>query len=177
MVSAMFKKIELLANVAIIVIAILLGTVLVKRYVWPTRQPSPPPVAQIQPGTKINLPGVDWEKSKQTLVLALSDGCRFCSESGSFYQRLALEKSNSADVRLIAVLPQEITQGQTYLRKLGVAVDEVRQSTLSAMGVSGTPTLLLIDNTGTVKQSWLGKLPPDKETEVINLFRVPRAAS
>jgi hypothetical protein len=171
----MYKKVELLANVAIIVIALLLGAVLVKRYLMPTAQTSPPAVAQIQPGTKINLPGVDWEKSGQTLVIVLSDGCRFCSESADFYQRLAKEKASVGGVRLIAVLPQEVRQGQTYLSKLGVAVDEVRQSTLSAIGVSGTPTLLLIDNKGAVKQSWLGKLSPDRETEVLSHFVLQRA--
>jgi hypothetical protein len=73
------------------------------------------------------------------------------------------------------VLPQEVSQGQTYLGKLGVVVDEVRQSTLGAIGVSGTPTLLLVDNKGAVKQSWLGKLSPDKETEVLSHFQVQRA--
>jgi hypothetical protein len=171
----MYKKVELLANVAIIVIALLLGAVLVKRYLMPTAQTSPPAAAQIQPGTKINLPGVDWGKSDQTLVIALSEGCRFCSESADFYQRLAKEKASAGGVRLIAVLPQEVSQGQTYLSKLGVVVDEVRQSPLGAIGVSGTPTLLLVDNKGTVKQSWLGKLPPDKETEVLSHFQVQRA--
>jgi hypothetical protein len=171
----MFKKIELLANVAIIVIALLLGAVLVKRYLMTDDQASRPAAEQIRPGTKINLPGVDWSKSEQTLVLALSDGCHFCTESAGFYQRLAKEKASVGGVRLIAVLPQEISQGQTYLSKLGVAVDEVRQSTLSAIGVSGTPTLLLVDKNGAVKQSWLGKLPPDKETEVLSYFGLQRA--
>ncbi len=171
----MFKKIELLANVAIIVIALLLGAVLVKRYLMTDSQASRPAAEQIRPGTKIDLPGVDWSKSQQTLVLALSDGCRYCTESAAFYQRLAKEKASAGGVRLIAVLPQEVSQGQTYLSKLGVAVDEVRQSTLSTIGVSGTPTLLLVDNNGAVKQSWLGKLPPDKETEVLSIFGPQRA--
>jgi hypothetical protein len=171
----MFKKVELLANVAIIIIALLLGAVLVKRYLMPTVPNGPPAVAQIQPGTKVNLPGVDWGKSEQTLVLALSDGCRFCSESAGFYQRLAKEKASAGGLRLIAVLPQEVGQGQIYLSKLGVPVDEVRQATLGAIGVSGTPTLLLVDNKGAVKQSWLGKLAPDKEAEVLSHFQVQRA--
>jgi hypothetical protein len=44
----------------------------------------------------------------------------------------------------------------------------VRQAPLSAVGVSGTPTLLLIDGGGAIKESWVGKLPPDKETEVLS---------
>jgi hypothetical protein len=173
----MFKKVELFANVAIIVVALLIGVVLVKRYLLAPSKPTPPVAMQIQPGTKISLPGVEWEKSEQTLLLVLSDTCHFCTESADFYQRLAKQKSGLDSVRLIAVLPQEVNQGQIYLNKLGVAVDEVRQSPLGAIGVSGTPTLLLVDNKGAVKQSWLGKLPPDKEDEVLSQFPVRRSAA
>lgn len=169
----MFKKIELLANVAIIVVALILGVVLVKRYLLSDQQsavaPSP---ARIQPGTKVALTGVDWSKTGQTLVLVVSDTCHFCTESAGFYQRLAEQKAKQAGTRLIAVLPQDVSRGQAYMSKLGVAVDEVQQSPLNALGVSGTPTLLLVDNQGIVKESWLGKLPPDKETEVLSRFQV-----
>jgi hypothetical protein len=167
----MYKKIELLANVAIIVIALILGVVLVKRYLLSGTQSAVPPAPRVQAGTKVELAGVDWSKSGQTLVLVLSDTCHYCTESAGFYQRLAEQKARQDGARLIAVLPQDVSRGEAYMNKLGVAVDQVQQSPLNALGVSGTPTLLLVDNQGVVKESWLGKLPPDKETEVLNRFQ------
>lgn len=164
----MYKKIELLANVGIIVIALILGAVLVKRFLLSETPSAPPPAARISAGTKVQVAGVDWSKGNQNLVLVLSDTCHFCTESAGFYQRLAEQKAKQAGARLIAVLPQDVGRGQAYMNKLGVAVDEVQQSPLNALGVSGTPTLLLVDNQGIVKESWLGKLPPDKETEVLS---------
>src|SRR5262245_8259067 len=105
----MFKKVELLANVVIIIVGLLIGVVAVKHYLLAPSQPTP-----IQVGTKINLPGVDWTKSEQTLLLAISETCHFCTESADFYQRLAKQKSGLSNVRLVAVLPQDINQGQTY---------------------------------------------------------------
>jgi hypothetical protein len=173
----MLKKIELLANVAIIVVALLLGAVLVKRNLpSPRHQPAAPPRAAIQPGTKIQLPGVDWGASEQTLLLALSERCHFCSESAGFYQRLVREKSQPDSPRIIAVLPQEVSRGQSYLTNLGVAVDDVKQSAMSVIGVSGTPTIILVDRTGVVKESWVGKLPPEREAEVLHRLRITRAA-
>src|SRR6185503_8682986 len=98
------KRIELLSNIGIIVVAILLGIVLVNRYLLP---PSPKPEAVegglIKPGTKLALPNVDWGKSDRTLLLMLSTNCRFCTESAPFYQRLALEKAKHRRGNILAV--------------------------------------------------------------------------
>ena len=87
--SNLYKKTELVTNVVIIAVALLLGVVVVKRFLL-----SPPPPAPVKPiaaGTKMALPDVEWAKSRQTLLVVLAQGCRFCSESVPFYQRLAKE--------------------------------------------------------------------------------------
>jgi peroxiredoxin len=169
------RSIELTTNIAIITVAILLGIVLVKNYLLagPKQDPSVPPT--IPAGTRISLQDVNWAAKKRTLLMALSDTCRYCTESGDFYKKLAQERAKHDDVRIIAVLPQDVSAGQAYLNKLGFSVDEVRQSPLDAVGVKATPTLILIDDKGVVTASWVGKLPPDKETEVINHFLVNQA--
>lgn len=164
------KKTELLANIAIIAVALLLGGVLVKRYLWPQAE-SPQAQARIQPGTKLSVPGIEWGKNERTLLLVLSTSCHFCTESSPFYQRLAQEKAKKAGVGLVAVLPQSVDESQKYLNGLGVSVDDVRQAGLDAVQVRGTPTLIMADRTGAVVESWVGKLPAEKEVEVLNLFR------
>jgi hypothetical protein len=47
----------------------------------------------------------------------------------------------------------------------------VKQATLSTIGVTGTPTLLLVDNTGTVANVWQGKLQPDQEGGVLAVLK------
>ncbi len=160
------KKIETGANVAIIAVALLLGTVLVRQYLLP-QPPRPDPVgsARIQPGTKLSLPGVDWGRSERTLLMVLSTTCRYCTESAPFYQRLAREHGGA---RLVAVTPQQVGEAQGYLSRLGIGVDEIRQADLDAIGVRGTPTLIMLDGDGSVLESWIGKLPPEKESEVLN---------
>jgi len=69
---------------------------------------------------------------------------------------------------LVAVLPQPVADGQKYLSKLGVSVDEVRQLPLDKIGVQGTPTLILLDASGIVRNSWVGFLPPEAELDVLN---------
>ena len=178
MASKLVRTIELTTNIAITIVAILLSTVLVKHYLLPGLQPGAsapesPPTVPI--GTRISLADVDWAKNKRTLLMVLSDGCRFCTESADFYKKLAQERAKHSDLRIVAVLPQEVSAGQAYLNRLGVPVDEVRQSPLNSVGVRGTPTLILVDNKGVVTGSWVGKLPAEKEGEVLNRFLVSQA--
>jgi hypothetical protein len=170
--SGLIKRIELIANLAIIVVAILLGVVLVGNYMLPRfRAPQQAAGSSIAPGTKLSLPGVDWKANGRTVVLALSTGCHFCTESAPFYQRVAQVRAKAGNIRLVAVFPEPVSEGQRYLSSLGVTVDEVRQAQLDSIGVIGTPTLIMTDGEGAVANSWRGKLPSEKESEVLARLR------
>lgn len=165
--NKMFKGTELAANVAIILVGIFLGVVLVKNNLLQSPPAMAAPPAAIAPGTKLSLPGVDWKTNGRTLVLALSSGCRFCTESAPFYQRLAQERAQFQNIRFVAVFPEPVEQSRKYLSDLGVTVDEVRQARLDSIGVAGTPTLIVADANGAVVASLRGKLSSDKETELM----------
>lgn len=167
------KILENLSSLAIISVSVLLGIVLVKHFIL--RKPANTRSDQVaqrsdprpQPGTKISVAEIDWSRSSRTLVLAISNTCHYCTESAEFYKTLVQRKAGSSSVRIVAALPQTQEQAKAYLDKLGVSVDEVKQIPLASIGVSATPTLILIDRNGTVIESWVGKLPSDKENEVL----------
>lgn len=162
------KKIQTASNIAIIVVALMLGGVLVNNYFY---SPSPKPVIAgdntIKAGTKLELPDANWNKSDKTLVMAVSTKCHFCTESIPFYKRIAEKKAGNKNVRLIAVTPQTTDEAKQYLDEHKLSVDEMKQSSLDKIQVGGTPTLILVDRKGAVIESWRGKLPPEKEAEVI----------
>jgi thiol-disulfide isomerase/thioredoxin len=158
-------KLETLVNVAIVVVAVAVCAVLAKQYLLtgaPGRSHGP------EVGSKIDVAGVDLAGEDRTLLLVLQKGCHFCSESAPFYQRLARETARKSGVHLVAVLPQDVAEGSKYLNSLGVPIEDVRQAQLDALGVSGTPTLILIDDKGVVMKSWVGKLSGDREAEVLD---------
>ena len=157
------KKIEIAANIAIILVAIMIGALLVQKYFLSTK---PPTQTTIPIGMKLSLPNIDWAKNGRTLILALQEGCRFCSESAPFYQRLTQEVANR-QIPLVTVIPHPLASGQKYLNEIGVSIGEIRQATLNSIGVRGTPTLLWVNDRGEVTGGWIGKLSPDKEAEVI----------
>lgn len=163
-----YKRVELLANVAIIIVALLICGVLVKRYVIGSPADENRSIKQVKAGTSISLPDVDWTASRQTLLLVLSRGCHFCSDSAPFYQRLAQKTSADNDVRLIAVFPHGVDEGRQYLNELRVSIPDVRQASLALLGVTGTPMLILVNDSGVVESTWVGQLPPDQETEILS---------
>ena len=166
MIKDIAKRIEVASNVAIIVVALLLGVTLIRYYFFPNRVDSH---QGIIPGTRIDVQGIDWTKSDRTLLLALQKGCHFCTESAPFYQKL-VSQALMRKVRIIAVLPQEVGVSQEYLGALNVQIGEIRQMPLDALKISGTPTVILVDSRGFVIRSWIGKLPPEAEAEVIQML-------
>lgn len=171
-------KIEVLANLSIIAVATLLCVVLVKSYLAPAPVPTsagaPAEISRgIKPGDAVALSGIDWQKNGQTLLLALSTTCHFCTQSGPFYQRLV---KDHGDVRIVALVPQPAEEGQAYLKRLQVEVDDVRQTQLGDLGVGGTPTLILVDGKGVASEVWVGALSPDKEEEIVGRLGGERAS-
>ena len=170
------KRIDLLTNIAIIVASIVLCGALVKRYFISGHTSNVSTTPEISAGAAVPLPEVDWAKNKRTVLLALSTSCHFCTESAPFYQQLARERQSDG-VRLIAAFPESVQNGQKYLNDLDVQVDEVRQISLKQLGVIGTPTVVVINRDGVVVAVWRGKLPPNKEAEILSQLRGAQSAS
>lgn len=162
------QRAELAANLLIVIVAILLIGVIGHRYLF-----SSPPVAEqsarVQPtkGKKINLADVNFSEAPQTVILALQTTCGYCTQSAPFYKRL-IEETKGKNIRFVAVFPTEIEESTRHLTDLGVTGIEVKQAPISALDASGTPTLIIANEKGEVKNFWIGKLPADKEAEVIN---------
>jgi hypothetical protein len=160
------RRIEIAANVVIVVTGLLFAV----NYFRPgllSLKSAPAPVT-IATGAKLDLASVDWSAHDKTVVLALREGCHFCAESVPFYQRLTKAMAKSPQTHLIAVLPGEPDQNKQYLNGLGVPVDDIRKHDLADLKVPYTPTLLVLDRTGVVREVFVGKLTAAKETEVLS---------
>lgn len=166
------KTLELMANAAIIALALLLGWLAIKRHFFtPARQPASLESPALV-GSRLALHGGAWAGPGPTVLLALSTHCRYCTESAPFYRRLAQALATRPDTKLLAVLPEDSAEGQRYLQALGVPGADVRQAPLPAIGIRGTPTLLVLDNTGVVVNAWIGQLNAADESEVWRVLQL-----
>jgi len=171
------KHINLGLNLLIAAVLVSIGVVVIRHYWHSGRSSVPPRDYGVPTGSKVSLHDIDWEKNGQTLLLVLDTGCQYCTASAPFYQELVRKTAHNRRVQLIAALPQEIRNSKQYLSELNVPIDDIRQSSLTALGVKGTPTLILIDSKGEVMQSWPGKLSPEKEREVLLKLGSPDSSS
>jgi hypothetical protein len=171
---SLIGKTEITANVTSTAAALFLGIVLVKSYLLaparpaiPTIRPGASAIASATPGATLKgkLEGVDWGGNGRTVVLAISTACHFCKESEPFYRRLKQEAGKG--VKIVAVLPQPLSEAQQYLNAADVSVDQVKQLSLDTIGVWGTPTVLLVDGKGVITRVWTGKLQSKQEEQQV----------
>ena len=159
------QRIELTANILIIVVAVVIGGAFMQRYaVRGTPASSEPELPKV--GDRVALASFDWSRSKRNVLLLLQKECHYCSESAGFYTDL-IQQTKAKDVNIIAVLPQDKEESEKYLRDLGITEIEVRQSQLKSLLVAGTPTVIVTDDKGEITNVWLGKLSPGRENEVL----------
>jgi thioredoxin-related protein len=161
----MVAKIERIANVAVIVVALVMGWVFLKDRLLT----APPQANEVKAGDKLTpLKSWNWSAHDRTLVLALRKGCHFCEDSAPFYQRLVGKHADhGANVAIVAIFPDPADAVNEVVKSEGLQVQALAGVPLDELKVSGTPTLILVDKTGTVLNAWLGVLSPRQELEVM----------
>ncbi len=166
-------KIEATANVIVIIFAIVVGSVFLKDRLAPV---APEPNA-VKAGDKLaNMDGWDWGAHEQTLVLGLRKGCHFCEDSAPFYQRLIAEQQQGGSNSIIvAVFPDTADVVKEVMQSEGLGVQALVGVPLERLKISGTPTLLLVDRSGTVLNAWIGILSPRQELDVMRVTTAPAA--
>ena len=116
----MKTKIEAVANVIVILVAVVVGSVFLK-----DRLSTPAPESNaIKAGDKLaNLDGWDWGAHDQTLVLGLRKGCHFCEDSTPFYQRLiAQQQERTSNTTIVAVFPDTADTVKEVVQSEGLGV-------------------------------------------------------
>jgi thioredoxin-related protein len=181
MFERIYKIINLGASICIILITIGVSMLLIQYYrsgsipllnsvqtVQPQAVNQPRPQRNDPyPGMKVSYQDINWSKNGRTLLFVLSTQCGFCNASTDFYKQTVQAKQSIKDLQFVAMFPQDKQQSEQYLKDNGIGIQDVRQSMPFSVGASGFPTLMLVDNTGTVQKSWVGKLPKEKELEVL----------
>src|ERR1700757_4688499 len=115
----MTRKIEALANISIIIAALLFCATLVHEK-WLYKPGGLAPSAQTEnrlQGTNLNIPGVTWDHADKTLVMALSTQCHFCQESVPFYKELTASPAVRAKrIVVLAVFPQQQSEAESFVK-------------------------------------------------------------
>lgn len=131
-------------------------------------QPGASAIARLVPGFHIVVPGYDWTRSESTLVLGLHVGCVFCEANMPFYRGLInLERTGKTRVHIIAVFPDMRADVEQEIASELPEVSFWPSSHFDALHIRVTPTLFLVDRTGTVHDVWFGELSNVQQGSVL----------
>lgn len=159
----MVRRLEMLANVSIVAAALVFCATMVKDRWTNKAAAAPRDLTAATEGrllsSQLNLPGVRWDQASKTLVMALSTQCHFCQESTPFYKALTTSPSvTSKRVSILMVFPQPQNDAETFVRDKDINGDRIVSMPLQKLGITSTPTLLLVDRSGKVERLWIGVL-------------------
>lgn len=162
------SKFEMGARILILSVFVVVVVLLVKQKFFNTAAKPPEPTVGRQVAA---LSGDYFRGDRRSVVLVLQTTCGFCNASMPFYKRL-MELSREKNINYIAVFPQTVEEGTRHLSKYGVAGLTVVQSDIDKFEASGTPTLIITNDKGVIERVWVGKLTPDKESEVVDTLEL-----
>ena len=167
----MKAKIEVAANIVVILLAVVIGSVYLRDR-FSAHGPEP---NEVKAGDRLpRLDGWDWSAHDRSLVLVLKKGCHFCEDSAPFYQRLAAQQRvEGKDTAIVAVFPDAADAVKEVVQTEALGVHALAGVPLETLKVSGTPSLLLVDRSGTVLKAWIGMLSPKQELEVMRAVACP----
>ncbi len=172
------SSLDTVANIAIIIVCAIAAVVLIRNQFFPKQAQGPDNMPKIEKGEKYaQLKDVVPAGANRALVVAVQPGCHFCNDSMTFYKRLLDERNQKGSpVRFVAAVPnaekpadaQKIVSDESEkFAAVGAQPDKMVNLDFAAIKVPGTPTMVLVDNSGKVLNVWVGKLDGDGEKEVL----------
>jgi hypothetical protein len=163
------RNVELCANLAIFLMVIGYAVVFAKNYFSKPKQLNPIGSEFVKGERVKDIPGVDFSTYSNTVLLALNTGCTYCTQSVAFYKQLAESVSkNNGSCQIIAVFPNKTDKVSEYVKEHQLPIKYVGKVDYDALKVKVTPSLILADNKGKIKEYWTGKLSEDREKEVFD---------
>lgn len=163
-------NIETGAQILIAIAVLVIAGVVVKRYLFPARVITENIQEQEQRlvGRRIDVPNVDWEQNRKTVILFLKKDCSFCKETAPFYRGL-IASAPQGNVKWLAILPDSVEEGTAYVRSLDLPIEHIQSAPLSTYKIPGAPVALFVDGKGTIKRAWFGAVH-DRQAQIRQEF-------
>ena len=160
------STLERVSNVAVILVAVVVLFSVVRHEFF---QPSPNNNSSLK-GTSVQMGDITTAPAKVNLVLGISTVCHFCEQNVPFYQQLAALES-PGKMAFFTVFPQSTTEATAFLNQKEIHPSGVVSSPLSTYKITGTPTLMLVDASGKVKEAWVGALDATRQADVVKTIQ------
>jgi rhodanese-related sulfurtransferase len=164
--SRIFRRSNLAANIILIVAGLTLTFAVSWRVI---RDRTFSAASTSADGKIISISGVNFALHSKTILLALDKDCRFCTQEMPFYHRL-VEAARAQDVQLVVVVEHQVEDGKRYLAGERLDVPAIVRIRFKDLGLTGTPTMFLLDDHGQTIGKWFGTLPSQVQEYIIRIM-------
>lgn len=103
-------------------------------------------------------------------LIFLRTGCIYCEQSMPFYRRIT-QLSNTGKVKVIAFFDHNDLETSEYMKRFQFNDVEINRTDFDSLGIKGTPTFVLLDQSGKVLKGSVGKLNDKGEQEIENYLK------
>lgn len=165
---------EVGTSVAVIIVAVVVLTVFARQMF--KQEPS----LQLQPGLQKGVtlrlePLTLKNEQRQTLIVAMSTRCEYCTESIPFLNELAeTQQKGNRQTTILAIFPDSEKVVREYTQREQLKLTALAPIDLKSFNVQGTPTIILVDSAGRVLDFWIGKLSSEEQQQVIKVLGLDR---
>ena len=118
-----------------------------------------------------HLDGVDFSKSRKTLVLFIRSSCDYCIKSLPFYREITNDPSHRRPERRIVVAGVEPALTlEAFTRQNHLLVDGVVSVRPETVRIRAAPTLVLVNSSGVIERIWVGEQPGARRAAIMKIL-------
>lgn len=162
-------RLEIATNILVLVMGVALISFFVYKNFYPKTKTME--AKTLNTGSLFHgLEEIDFKNHPNTLIIALSTRCPYCTASLPFYKRLIETNKNSEDLRIIGIFPQPQDEIDRYLAEHNLQIHSIPNVKLGDINIEATPTVVWIDNKKKIVRSWEGFFEKDAEDDYWDFY-------
>lgn len=132
-------------------------------------KPAPLPPAYVS-GQHVDVPAAWYDSSPKTLIIFGRASCVACEKAQPFLKGL-VTRLNGRAAAVFAHPSGADADDIAFAKSIGITSDRIVRVDAS-LRVRATPTLLLVDQTGTVLEAWEGAGPPERQSAILKAIDI-----
>lgn len=166
-----FQQVNFLVNIALAIsLAFLIGLLSYKYFFTTSLDSLEAPL--LRSGQKFkDLPAINFEKNRYTIMLAGNARCEFFTRSLPLYRSLIEESKKHSDIRVVALFKDKKEDVEIFLKEHELDVEFFPDIDLSASKIGMTPTILWVGRNRTIVGSYESFLEEHNQEALLDLFR------
>lgn len=124
------------------------------------------------------LPSYNYSSASQHLIIAINPNCAYCNESVPFYHELtSVQQPPDQPTQIIASFQVPLDEANQYIKQQQLDISAIAAVDFRSINVSATPTIILTNGNGMVKDFWIGQLSDEVKGQIIKAIAMPSAKS